>query len=549
MAKSEVVTVKVNCGISLGELTHIWRSIGYDEINLTCTSRGKRIFEEIGKLMDVPYWIRNHNAFTSGNGLGAPARGSGNVYREDENGNPIYEWTILDKVYDTFVRNNCKPIIELGFMPDDLSRGPPPGYIRKEAPLALMCLLPSVKGPFPPNDYSKWRNLVYEFVKHLKERYGAQEIESWYFEVWNEPDASYWEGSIEEYCKLYDYAVDGAVAAHPKIKIGGPACCPGTSFLEKFLAHCDHGKNYVTGERGTRLDFISFHSKGASWPATKDEKVKPSLKKIIKDLEVYKDIIYKYPKFSKLPCLYDECDPSVGTVLGRYDNPSYIFRVTEYYPGFVCRIAKNLLDFKYKFGLNIKLFTTWAFYFEGKRYFEGNRTLFTNNNIKKPVFNAFDLLSRLGKIRVALTTSYTKKPVSYPAYSLLVDGLASISENEVQVMLWYFDDDWEATGEIKISLEVFNLPFKTDVVKYMHYRIDKNHSNSYSEWVRQGQPEDPTKEQLDAIKSRQNLELYEYVQEWELEDGKFKKKFTLPMHGVSLITLRAPTERAYEKVT
>ncbi|MCD6469701.1 hypothetical protein J7L29_02755 [Candidatus Bathyarchaeota archaeon] len=96
---------------------------------------------------------------------------------------------------------------------------------------------------------------MYEAVKHRKERYGAKEIESWYLEVWNEPDGSYWVSSIEEYCKLYDYSVDGAVAAHPKIKIGGPCSCPGRpEFLDKFLAHCDHDENYVTGEKGTRLD-------------------------------------------------------------------------------------------------------------------------------------------------------------------------------------------------------------------------------------------------------------------------------------------------------
>jgi len=536
--KERIVEVKVDCSFRLGELEHIWRSIGYDEINLTYTSRGRDIIRRVGELKDTPYWIRNHNAFTSGNELGAPARGSGNVYSEDEKGNPVYDWTVLDKVYDVFVRSNCKPIIELGFMPDDLSSGPPEGYIRREEPLALLCTLPSVKGPFPPKDYMKWRNLVYETVKHLRERYGAEEIESWYLEVWNEPDVEYWEGTLKEYFKLYDYAVDGAVAAHPRIKIGGPATTSrGFDFFDRFLAHCDHGENYATGGKGSRLDFISFHSKGAPWPRTKAERVQSSLKKIIKDLETYREVISKYPRFAKLPCFYDECDPSVGTILGRYDNSSYIFRVNEYYAGFLCRLAKNLVDFKYKFGLNLKLFTTWAFYFEGKRYFEGNRSLFTNNNVKKPVFNAFDALSRMGKTRVALTTSYSDDPIPYPAYELPVDGLASISDNEAEIMIWYFDDNWEATGKVKISLEVSNLPFESNLVKYIHYRIDGDHSNSFSEWVRQGEPQDPSDEQIKAIKVRQDLEVYEEIQGWEAEDKKFKRLFTLPMHGVSLITL------------
>ena len=120
--------------------------------------------------------------------------------------------------------SNLKPIVELGFMPDALTSDSKKLGDWHAANVA------------PPKDYLKWRNLVYETVKHLQERYGAEEIESWYFEVWNEPDLGdhFWipdpknpdRTNQEEYYKLYDYAVDGAVAANPNIRIGGLSIMP-----------------------------------------------------------------------------------------------------------------------------------------------------------------------------------------------------------------------------------------------------------------------------------------------------------------------------------
>ncbi|MGQ9631604.1 MAG: GH39 family glycosyl hydrolase [bacterium] len=534
MAKSKddgVVKLRVDCGIELGRLDHIWRSIGYDEINWTYTPRGKRIYTEIKKLSDGPYYVRNHNAFTSGNGLSGPAAGSGNVYREDGRGNPIYDWTILDQVYDTFTANNCKALTELGFMPDDLAIDPPEGFTRHMT-------IPNDRCAFPPKDYRKWSDLVREAIKHVSERYGEDEVASWYWELWNEPDIPhhYWQGTLEEYCKLYDYSVAGVMRANPRTHIGGPGVAGSPQFLDDFLKHCAEGENAVTGERGARLDFISFHTKGASWPKSRDEVVKPSLKRMIDHLYSYRERIVKYPQFSSLPCFFDECDPSVGTILGVYDNPSYEFRNNEYYPAFLCRLAKNLLDFKMHFKFNLELFTSWAFYFEGKRFFEGNRTLFTNENIRKPVFNAFVMLSHLGDTRISLIGPYSKEPIPYPAYEFPVDGLASRKGNKsVQVLVWNFDDDPKAVGDRKIEVTIENLPF--DAVRYKQYRIDRDHSNSYTEWVRQGRPQDPTPEQLMAIKHREGLELAEFLEYWDLEDHTFKRTFVLPMHGVALIEL------------
>lgn len=532
---SKKIKIEVDCNRILGIIDHIWTSIGYDEINFTYTPRGRKIYREIKKIEDGPFYVRNHNTFTSGNGLSSPSAGSTNVYREDKKGNPVYDWSLLDQIYDTYVAYNCRPIIELGFMPDSLSSGPKEGYTRKPT-------IPTEKCAFPPKDYKKWLKLVYETVTHCVRRYGKEEIKKWYWELWNESDIFYWEGSEEEYFKLYDYSVQGAKEAFHEVKIGGPAIAHDPRFLDKFLSHCKEGKNYVTGEKGTQLDFISFHTKGTQWPKNREEKLQPSLKKMMNSLENYRKVISRYPEFSNLICLFDECDIDVGTILGIYDNPYYEFRNTEYYPVFLCRLAKALLDFQAHYNFNPLLFTTWAFYYEGKRYFEGNRTLFTNENIKKPVYNAFVMLSKLGKTRLALTSSCIDENVSYPNYDFPVDGLATQKDNSsVEIMFWNFDENPKAKGEKDVTLEVNNIPFDTETVQMEHYRIDEEYSNSYTAWKNVGSPQDSTQEWLQTIKRKENLEQIEFVRNWGLERTTFRKEFRLPIPSVSLVILKPGT--------
>ncbi|MBD3314853.1 MAG: hypothetical protein GF344_03640, partial [Chitinivibrionales bacterium] len=139
-SNTATVTIDVMANRPTGAMRRIWRSIGFDEINWTYTPQGKRVFDSIAGLNDGPFYIRNHNAFTSGDGLGSPFRGSTNVYTEDASGNPVYDWTIIDRVYDVYVAHGCKPMIELDFMPAALSTKPGGDSWRRA-----------------PKDYDKWR--------------------------------------------------------------------------------------------------------------------------------------------------------------------------------------------------------------------------------------------------------------------------------------------------------------------------------------------------------------------------------------------------------
>ena len=100
-------------------------------------------------------------------------------------------------------------------------------------------------------------------VRHCVERYGRAEVESWYWEVWNEPNIGYWQGTPEEWYQLYDYAVDGVRRALPTARVGGPHTAgSGGAFMDGFLRHVVGGANAATGGTGAPADFLAFHAKG-----------------------------------------------------------------------------------------------------------------------------------------------------------------------------------------------------------------------------------------------------------------------------------------------
>ena len=112
-------------------------------------------------------------------------------------------------------------------------------------------------------------------------------------------------------------------------------------------------------------------------------------------------------------------------------------------------------------------------------------------------------------------------------------------ERSIQVMLYNFEaKPEELQGSAKVNLTVENLPFKADEVIVEHYRIDGEHSNAYTEWIRQGRPEHPSPEQASAIRNRESLELYEPIKTQRIKDGRFKKEITLPPLSVTLIKLK-----------
>jgi xylan 1,4-beta-xylosidase len=172
-----------------GPMKPVWAWFGYDEPNYTYMKDGKKLLSEIAALSPVPVYVRTHNLMNSGDGTPALKWGSTNMYTEDKDGNPVYDWTIIDKIFDTYLERNMKPLAEIGFMPEALSTNPKP-YKHEWAPGQAYKNI-FTGWAYSPKDYKKWAELIYQWVKHCTERYGIAEVESWYWELWNEPNSDY----------------------------------------------------------------------------------------------------------------------------------------------------------------------------------------------------------------------------------------------------------------------------------------------------------------------------------------------------------------------
>ena len=233
------VSVDVDLTKTVGPYKPIYSWFGYDEANYTTMRHGTELLRELHDLSPVPVYIRAHHLLTSGDGVAELKFSSTNVYSEDANGKPIYDFKILDGIFDAYKTAGVRPMVELGFMPKDLAADLP----NRHEPYQVHYPQNAITGKSnnPPKDYAKWGELVRVVTAHLVERYGKETVLQWYFEVWNEPDIDYWHTTAEDYWKLYDFAVAGVRAALPGAKVGGPASTsPGRDKAYTFLLSLIH---------------------------------------------------------------------------------------------------------------------------------------------------------------------------------------------------------------------------------------------------------------------------------------------------------------------
>src|SRR6185312_7328181 len=152
------VKIQVHASQSAGELKPIWRFFGADEPNYATMTNGKKLIGELGAMKPDEIFFRAHNLLTSGDGTPALKWGSTGAYTEDANGKPVYSWTILDGIFDTYRQNHVRPYVEIGFMPEALSIHPEP-YQHHFTPHARYNDI-YTGWAYPPKDYDKWGELV-----------------------------------------------------------------------------------------------------------------------------------------------------------------------------------------------------------------------------------------------------------------------------------------------------------------------------------------------------------------------------------------------------
>lgn len=517
----------------------VWAHFGYDEPNYTYMKDGKKLLGELAALSPVPVYVRAHNLLTSGDGTAALKWGSTNAYREDKKGNPVYRWTIVDSIMDTYINRGMKPLVEIGFMPEALSVKPQP--YRHDWKPGMDYNRVYTGWAYPPKDYTKWGELVYQWVKHSIARYGEEEVKTWYWEVWNEPNIGYWQGSEEEYFRLYDFAADGVKRALPDARIGGPSTTgprwdKAASYLENFLKHCAEGKNYVTGKKGSPLDFISFHGKGT--PKFVNGHVQMNMSGQLMDAARGFEIV-NASSFAELPILMTEFDPEGCAACGMTTNPENAYRNGTMYSSYTASSFARLFDLAERYNVNLEGVTSWSFEFENQRWFDGFRDLATNG-VDKPVLNVFRMygLMKGNRLKVVNENEISLDSIlrsSVRGNMSDIHALAVAHKGSVYIMVWnYYDADVHLeNAPVKIVVE--NLP--SEKVLLNHYRIDKEHSNSYEAWKMMGSPQEVNEEQYKELEHAGQLELLHSPEWLAVTKGKAVAEFSLPAQGVSLVRL------------
>ena len=533
----EKVQIQVHADQTAGAIAPIWNFFGYDEPNYTYAPNGKKLLVELSALSPAPVYVRVHNLFTTGDGSASLKWGSTNVYTEDASGKPIYSWTILDRIFDTFQSAGVKPLVELGFMPEALSTHPQP--YRHNFPAGSIY----TGWAYPPKDYRKWADLVFQFVRHLRERYGDAEVNTWLWEVWNEPDIGYWQGTPEEYFKLYDFSADAVLRALPGAKVGGPdstgpAYPKAAEFLRRFLDHCAHQKNYLTGKTGSPLDFISYHPKGS--PKWQGDHVQMGIAKQLQSIEQGFKIVASFPEWRKTPIVLGESDPEGCAACSAKNNPQNSYRNGPLYAAYTADVLSHTIALAAREHVNFLGSVTWAFEFEDQPPFEGFRELATNG-IDKPVLNAFRAFGLLGGERLQATSSGAVSTEDAVADGVRgqpdINVIAARKDREVEILVWNYHDDDLPTAAAPIDLTIGGLPSDLHQGLLEQFAVDSAHSNAFAAWQKIGSPHSLSAEQQGELEASGQLQLLTSPQWTVIENRTLHLQFALPRQGLRLLRI------------
>ena len=518
------VDIRVDTHTTRGPLTPIWAWFGNDEPNYAVMRDGQMLLTELSAASPVPVHFRTHNLLTSGDGRAALKWGSTNVYTEDAAGRPIYDWTILDRIIDTYRARHIVPLFELGFMPEALSSHPEP-YRHFWKPGDNYNDI-YTGWSYPPRDYAKWGELIYQVGRHVGAKYG-READTWWWEVWNEPDIGYWHGTPEEFMKLYDFAADGLKRALPNAKIGGPevtgpngARTP--TILRNFLEHWLRGTN---------------SAKGAP-QVMPDGHVRMSVGNQLRAIASGFTIVSSFPELQHTPVVIGESDPEGCAACPVRTNPSNAYRNGTMFSSYTAEQIARTYELADRHGVNLIGAVSWAFEFEDQPYFDGFRDLATNG-IDKPVLNVFRMLGQMtgGRVAVESSAALTLDEVRDRGVRAAADvaALASSDARSASVLVWNYHDDDLPGPPARIALAIEGLPDGRATLT--HDRVDADHSNAYTAWKAMGSPQAPSAAQPASLLKAGQLQALGPAERVVVANHRAVITFVLPRQGVSLLRL------------
>jgi len=527
------VRVMVDAGQVGDPVNPVWRFFGADEPNYATMKDGRTTLATLGNLAPDRVYFRTHNLLTSGDGTPALKWGSTNAYTEDANGRPIYDWTIVDRIFDTYRARKVKPYVEMGFMPEALSTHPKPyqhdfrpgsGNIR-------------TGWAYPPKDYAKWEELMYQWVRHCVERYGRAEVASWYFETWNEANlaSAYWGGTPEEFFTLHDAAVRGVRRALPEARVGGPDIAGmNDTYLTAFMKH--------VRDANTPNDFVSFHAKGS--PKFIDDgegkgHVRMGIGTHLKVADREFAQIAVDPVFRTKPIIIGESDPEGCAAC---QGPANAYRNGTMYSSYTAASFPRLQALASRRKLTLEGVLTWAFEFEDQPYFAGFRQL-TSAGIDLPVMNMFRMFAKMRGRYVSAVSDHQRPLDDVMANGVRgapdIGSVATLDNGKLAILVWHYHDDDVAGPDARVHIDLKNLPRAfANGVNEVHYRIDRDHSNSYAAWLAMGSPIAPNdRQRADLLKAAGLSTIGNAAGPVAIRRGQANLDFSLPRQGVSLIVL------------
>ncbi len=472
----EVIVVDANAPSH--PFPHFWEKMfGSGRAVLSLRDSYRSDLREVKQATDFDY-VRFHAVFHDEIGL----------YDEDSQGQPSYNFSYVDQIYDGLLAEHVRPFVELSFMPQKLAA---------HNILHTFWYKPNIS---PPKDWTKWEDLVTAFAKHLVDRYGIDEVAQWYFEVWNEPNLDFWAGDPRQatYWELYDHAARAIKGVNARLRIGGPATAQ-AAWADAFIKHC--------AENNVPVDFVSTHVYGndrAQDVFGTDEKI-PRDKMVCRAVDkVHKQIAAS--SMPHLPLIWSEFNAS-------YMNEPAVTDSTFMGPWMADTIRQ--CD-----GL-VSIMSYWTFsdVFEEqgvvKTPFYGGYGLIAEGGIPKPAYNAFKLLHQLGDQRIALDSE-----------SAL---LTRRDDGTLILAVWNYAPPGELGSPKTVTLQLKNAKARRASISH----VDGDHGDFHAAYEKMGSPRYPTQAQIEDLRRATNLP---HPEESKLKDNQLT--LTLPAHGLAVIELK-----------
>ncbi len=549
-ASSFPVTITVDAVKAIGDLNPIWRWCGYDEPNYTYAPNGKKLIAQFSGDKESPFGpasFRTHNLLISGDGTPHLKWGSTNAYTEDDQGRPIYDWTILDKIFDAYIDSGGKPYVQIGFMPKALSLKPEPyeHHWKPGDPYSAIY----TGWTTPPKDYDKWRELCCQWARHCVERYGMAQVKTWQWEVWNEANGGYLVpatpggNKVVDYEKIWDYAADGVRRAIPDAVIGGAETAgAGGNFQREFIEHCLNGTNYATGKKGSPLGLIAFHAKGAPANFRQTGHVRMGIANQLSTIIDGFRIVTARPETANLPVVIGESDPDGCAACQSRDGlyPELGYRNSSLFAAYTMEQLTRTMDLADRQKIRLLGAVTWTFEFENQPIFGGFRALATDG-VALPVLNTFRMLNKMGRRRLAVKSTGDVGLETICRQGVRGDAdvyaLASRDEMRVTIISSHYHDDDQPGPTAEVTLDVSGLPTGLTKVRMKEWRIDETHSNAFTVWRAMASPVTPTPDQHQMLEKASELAVARGPADLPIAGGSATIKLEIPRQAVSLVEL------------